>query len=70
MAAAMASLMLSGEEEESMVDWGIMPLLKNRVWWRKYRDCVDRNSMKVFDDWKEKGSWARYETPLTTAPGV
>lgn len=70
MAATMASLMLSGDEEESMVEWGIMPLWKNQVWWRKYRDCVARNSIKAFDGWKEKESWARYEAPSTTVPAV
>lgn len=55
MATTMAGLMLSGEEEESMVEWGIMPLWKNQVWWRKYRERVARNSIKAFDGLEGEG---------------
>ncbi|KAL9615724.1 MAG: hypothetical protein Q9160_009307 [Pyrenula sp. 1 TL-2023] len=61
MAATFARLRLSEQEEDSMIEWRIMPMRKHRVWWEKYRHFCAQNSMKAFDDWKKKDTWVHFE---------
>jgi hypothetical protein len=61
MASLFARLRLSSDEEDSMVAWGLMPLPRNEIWWRKYRDCMAQNTLVAFNTWKERQTWTRYE---------
>lgn len=61
MASLFARLRLSSDEEDSMVAWGLMPLQRNEIWWRKYRDCMAQNTLAAFTAWKERRTWTRYE---------
>lgn len=61
MAAMFARLCLSEQEVESMIEWKIMPLLKHRVWWEKYRHFCAQNNIAAFDDWKRKETWVDFE---------
>ncbi|GAB1309867.1 hypothetical protein MFIFM68171_00077 [Madurella fahalii] len=61
MAAMFARLDLSSDEEQSMVDWQLMPLRRNRVWWEKYRDLRMKDTPAVFEAWTTKESWEEFE---------
>jgi len=64
MAAMFARLRLNHEEEKCLVSWRLMPSKRNRLWWRKYQDCLSKNAINAFDNWKEKETWTECESLL------
>src|SRR5262245_60404544 len=48
MAAMFARLQLSQEEEKCLIDWRVMPLPRNKIWWEKYRAYNSADSLAAF----------------------
>lgn len=66
---AYAMLRLTGEEEDTMVDWALFPQRRNQEWWDMYRRCKPVES-KVIDIETGPTHGGTVDKPTSTLPAV